>query len=263
MESMNINGAEDKRSVLPPKNARKDFLTRLKGIWQSVRIKFATKYLKILLLIILPMLFVYLFLFTLTPLAENAVIKNTLVEFRPDTAVYAGKQAADAYLKKIQRETENIERKMKRLLPGRSYLIINTIENKIFLYSQDKMIHEGVCSTGSYILLKAGADQQWIFQTPKGMFSIKGKISSPVWRKPDWAFIEEGLPVPPANSHLRFEAGVLGDYALSLGDGYLIHGTLYQRFLGLPVTHGCVRLGDEDLEKVYKSLHIGSKVYIF
>ena len=40
----------------------------------------------------------------------------------------------------------------------------------------------------------------------------------------------------------------LGDYALALGDGYLIHGTIYKRFLGMPVTHGCVRLNDEDLE---------------
>jgi lipoprotein-anchoring transpeptidase ErfK/SrfK len=56
---------------------------------------------------------------------------------------------------------------------------------------------------------------------------------------------------------------VLGDYAMSLGDGYLMHGTLYKRFLGMPVTHGCVRLNDEDLEAIYNTLNIGSKVYIF
>jgi len=66
-----------------------------------------------------------------------------------------------------------------------------------------------------------------------------------------------------ANHFTRFEYGVLGDYALSLGDGYLIHGTLYQRFLGLPVTHGCIRLNDENLELVYRSLQVGSKVYIY
>lgn len=263
MENMNDNPSVDKMSPLSLREIRNWLQMKLKQISQSAGFKIAGKYFKILLIILVSLVFIYLFIFTLTPMAQNAVIKNSLVEFQPDSAYYAGKRPADAYLKKIQQETENSERKMKRLLPGRDYLIINTIENKIFLYSRDKLIHEGVCSTGSYILLKAGADQQWIFQTPKGMFSIKGKITSPVWKKPDWAFIEEGLPVPSANSHLRFEAGVLGDYALSLGDGYLIHGTLYQRFLGLPVTHGCVRLGDEDLEKVYRAMHIGSKVYIF
>ena len=102
-----------------------------------------------------------------------------------------------------------------------------------------------------------------MFNTPKGEFRIQGKTTSPVWKKPDWAFVEEGLPVPPANHYSRFEYGVLGDYALGLGQGYLIHGTLYQRFLGLPVTHGCIRLNDENLALVYRSLQVGSKVYIY
>jgi hypothetical protein len=263
MENLKESQLEEKLKPSFTKEIMDWLLIKLIRISKTAGYRLAGKFLKVLLLILVSLVFIYLFIFTLTPITERTIFNNSLVDFHPDSGYYAGKKPADAYLKKIQQEMESSERKMKRLLPGRDYLIINTIENKIFLYSRNKLIHEGVCSTGSYILLKAGADQQWIFQTPKGMFSIKGKISSPVWRKPDWAFIEEGLPVPPANSHLRFEAGVLGDYALSLGDGYLIHGTLYQRFLGLPVTHGCVRLGDEDLEKVYRAMHIGSKVYIF
>ena len=69
--------------------------------------------------------------------------------------------------------------------------------------------------------------------------------------------------MPLKGSPDRYEYGTLGDYALSLGKGYLIHGTLYQRFLGLPVTHGCIRLGDEDLAEVYKNLNVGSKVFIY
>ena len=92
---------------------------------------------------------------------------------------------------------------------------------------------------------------------------MKGKITNPVWRRPDWAFIEEGLAVPSATHPSRYEYGVLGDYALSLGDGYLIHGTLYKRFLGMPVTHGCIRMNDEDLEATFKTLNVGSRVYIY
>jgi hypothetical protein len=84
-----------------------------------------------------------------------------------------------------------------------------------------------------------------------------------VWHKPDWAFIEEGLPVPPRGHSSRYEPNVLGEYALTLGDGYMIHGTLYQRLIGSPVTHGCVRILDEDLEVVYKTLPVGAKsVYL-
>ncbi len=103
----------------------------------------------------------------------------------------------------------------------------------------------------------------WIFQTPRGMLRVQNKLVNPIWRMPDWAFIEEGLPVPPPYAPERYEKNVLGDYALDLGHGYLIHGTLYQRFLGMPVTHGCVRLGDQELEIVYHTLDIGSKVYIY
>jgi len=71
------------------------------------------------------------------------------------------------------------------------------------------------------------------------------------------------LPIPSPNHYSRFEYGVLGDYALYLGEGYMLHGTLYKRFLGLAVTHGCVRLNDDDLEAIYKTMDIGSKVYIF
>jgi L,D-transpeptidase YbiS len=173
-------------------------------------------------------------------------------------------------LKKLQREAQRLEkrvgnlwRRFDLLTPRAPYLVVNTSENRIRVMAGNKLIHEGVCSTGSYVLLKAVDERQWVFFTPRGRFEILGKRVNPVWAKPDWAFIEEGLPVPPAGSPERFEAGVLGEYALELGDGYLIHGTLYKRMLGMPVTHGCVRLGDEDLRVVYRNLQIGSKVFIY
>ena len=164
---------------------------------------------------------------------------------------------------KISKEIARLDRKLVGKKPKSYYLVINSASNEFVLYKGNELIKKDLCSTGSYVLLKNGADQQWMFKTPKGEFRIQGKTTSPVWKKPDWAFVEEGLPVPSANHHTRFEYGVLGDYALSLGHGYLIHGTLYQRFLGLPVTHGCIRLNDANLELVYQSLQVGSKVYIY
>lgn len=163
----------------------------------------------------------------------------------------------------LTREIQRLSRKYDSFTSGQSYIVINTTDNRFFLYRNKKLIREGFCSSGSYTMLKTEGERKWIFKTPKGKYRILGKIASPVWRKPDWAFVEEGLPVPPADHPSRYEYGVLGDYALSIGDGYLIHGTLYKRFLGMPVTHGCVRLNDEDLEAVYKNLSVGSKVYIF
>lgn len=166
-------------------------------------------------------------------------------------------------IKEIQTKIANLEKKIAALEPTEPYLIINTTANTFVLRTKNKIIREGLCSTGSYTLLEADDGSRWIFKTPKGMFRIQGKVADPVWIKPDWAFIEEGLPVPPKNHPDRYEYGTLGDYALSLGKGYYIHGTLYQRYLGLPVTHGCVRMGDEDLKVVYQTLSVGSRVFIY
>lgn len=163
----------------------------------------------------------------------------------------------------LKRDVQRLSRKFNAYTSGLSYIVINTTDNRFLLYRNKKIIREGFCSSGSYTMLKTQGEKKWIFKTPKGKYLIHGKISSPVWRRPDWAFVEEGLPIPSANDPSRWEYGVLGDYALSIGDGYLIHGTLYKRFLGMPVTHGCIRLNDEDLEAIYNTLSVGSKVYIF
>jgi len=163
----------------------------------------------------------------------------------------------------LKRENQRLSSRYNRYTSGQSYLVINTTDNLFYLYRNKKLIREGHCSTGSYKMLMTQEGRSWIFKTPRGKFWIHGKTVNPSWRRPDWSFVEEGLPVPPENHYSRWEYGVLGDYALALGDGYLIHGTIYKRFLGMPVTHGCVRLNDDDLKVVFNTLNIGSKVYIF
>ena len=162
-----------------------------------------------------------------------------------------------------EKSIQKLNKKLAALIPWSPFLVVNTTENKFYLYRNRKLIRQGRCSTGSYILLENGEQQKWIFKTPRGEFRIQSKTTSPIWKKPDWAFIEEGMPVPSPNHSSRYEYGVLGEYSLSLGHGYLIHGTLYKRLLGLPVTHGCIRLNDEDLEVIYYTLNIGSRVYIY
>jgi hypothetical protein len=164
----------------------------------------------------------------------------------------------------LNRDIQRLSRKYNSYTSGQSYIVINTTDNLFYLYRNKKLVREGHCSTGSFKMLKTEEGRSWIFKTPKGKFTIQGKQTNPAWRRPDWAFVEEGLPVPERQDDpSRYEYGVLGDYALALGDGYLIHGTIYKRFLGMPVTHGCVRLNDEDLKAIFSTLSIGSKVYIF
>jgi len=163
---------------------------------------------------------------------------------------------------KVWKEIAALEKKIDKLTNQGPYLIVNTTENKFYLYAENKLIRTGPCSTGKNTQLIAGK-KEFRFKTPRGVHKVIRKKEHPVWAKPDWAFIEEGLPIPPPGDESRFDQYTLGDYKLEIGDGYMVHGTLYKRMIGMPVTHGCVRMLDDDIEAVFKTLPIGAKVIIY
>ncbi|MCK9412424.1 MAG: L,D-transpeptidase [Prolixibacteraceae bacterium] len=168
--------------------------------------------------------------------------------------------------KQIQNSKSNIaqlQSKLNDLMPEKPYILVNTTENRFVLRNSVDTIRTGMCSTGKDEILIYPNGTRKPFKTPKGLFTVQLKRKDPVWTKPDWAFIEEGLKPPSARSADRYDEATLGKYALNIGDGYMLHGTLYQRFLGLPVTHGCVRLGDADLEVIFNTLDKGAKVFIY
>jgi hypothetical protein len=82
---------------------------------------------------------------------------------------------------------------------------------------------------------------------------------------PPGEIIEVGgaIIVPPHGTPQRKFDKVLGKYRLNLGSGYGIHGTLYPDQLGRSVTHGCVRLGDADIEKLFAMANVGDQVLIY
>jgi L,D-transpeptidase ErfK/SrfK len=195
-------------------------------------------------------------------------IQEIVLHFKPKaelnaTAARIGLANLSSYQESLDKDIAGIKKKLSVFQPKGPYLVINTSANRFRLMNEDKLLREGMCSTGSYTILQADNNKQWIFKTPRGMFKILNKVKDPIWKKPDWAFVEEGMPIPSPNDPSRYDYGVLGDYSMILGDGYMIHGTLYKRFLGMPVTHGCVRMGDADLEEVFNTMQIGSKVYIY
>ncbi len=167
-------------------------------------------------------------------------------------------------IKKMNIVNKTLKRKLKNFMPRGKYVVIDSVHNRLFLRQGRKTILDAVCSAGSgAVLVDTPSGRKWIFDTPRGEFRILSKKENPVWKKPDWAFIEEGEPIPKDPSK-RIEYGVLGEYALYFSnDGYLIHGTLYERLLGRSITHGCIRLGSEDLRILYKATRIGTKIYIY
>lgn len=82
---------------------------------------------------------------------------------------------------------------------------------------------------------------------------------------PPGEVIEAGgaIVVPPFGTPQRKFDKVLGKYRLNLGSGYGIHGTMYPDQLGRSVTHGCVRLGDADIETLFGMSQVGDQVLIY
>jgi len=147
--------------------------------------------------------------------------------------------------------------------PHGMYIVIDSYRNRLNLYKGGELLRSAVCSTGTGIVLRDPRNgRTWVFDTPLGERVIERKQKNPVWAKPDWAFIEEGQ-LPPTDPNERFDGYSLGDYALYMGEGYIIHGTLFPSLLGRRVTHGCIRLGDEDLEFVYRNAPIGTRVFLY
>jgi lipoprotein-anchoring transpeptidase ErfK/SrfK len=69
--------------------------------------------------------------------------------------------------------------------------------------------------------------------------------------------------VPPTYTSQRRYEGVLGTHRLNLGDGYALHGTNRPETVGQAVSHGCVRLRNEDIARLYELVAVGTPVYIY
>jgi L,D-transpeptidase ErfK/SrfK len=161
---------------------------------------------------------------------------------------------------------QEAERILDKIRPKGVFIIVDRVQNRLLLREGDKVLLNAVVSAGAGSELDDPAGKRhWVFDTPVGRFYVKGKRENPVWTAPDWDYIESGEPIPKRYSE-RVQEGMLGEYALDLGGGppgYMIHGTLYTRLLGKNVSHGCIRVGRDDLRIVWKKVPVGASVFMY
>lgn len=179
-------------------------------------------------------------------------------------------------------ETERMKILLEALEETGSYLVIDTKSKRFQLRKGKMILREGPCAVGKGYT--TSGNRSWNFQTPTGERKIVSKTENPTWYRPAWHWQEKGKPVPKnfitfspkmpeaerkeayrIMSHdekelVRAVPGELGKFSLGLGDGYFIH---YGRGLGQAVSHGCVRVGADDLEVIYSILQIGDPVFIY
>ena len=163
----------------------------------------------------------------------------------------------------LEGKVQKLAERRNRVFPPGPAILVDTAANQIYMIQGSKVLVQDKCSTGSGLeLTDTSGNRSWTFETPRGYFRVLGKVSDPVWIRPDWAFIEEGEAIPKDRAS-REVPDVLGDYALAFGDGYFIHGTLYTRMLGSSVTHGCIRVDDESLKRIYQTAQHGTPIWIY
>ena len=174
-------------------------------------------------------------------------------------------QARQAPLSELQVEHRQLVQAIADKTPTTPYIVIDTQDNRLLLRRGDEILRQAVCATGSGRKLEGDKRwHSWTFATPKGRFAIARKVADPLWIRPTWDFIENAEEIPIfAEDRRRFRYGVLGEYALYFLKDFMIHGTLYEVNLGKSITHGCVRLGGEDLQYFYETVQIGWPVFIY
>ena len=109
--------------------------------------------------------------------------------------------------------------------------------------------------------------------TPGGVITVVG--SDVVIRSPDGRvspleatdgreIVAGGnILIPPFGTNQRKYKGVLGTHRLNIGDGYALHGTNNPESIGRSVSHGCVRLRNEDIAQLYEIVQVGTPVFIY
>ena len=216
--------------------------------------------LKLLLLGLLLVLFAALLILGLVLYGEHLAQQQPAAK----ASALAGKPAPTDP-DKLRKANDTLTKRLSALAakPDEAYVVVDSALNRVYWRQGGVVIREMIasCGTGN-VLEDPTSGRTWVFETPRGERKVLGKKVAPVWTKPDWAFIEEGEVIPKDGSG-RAEPGVMGDYAVAIGDGYYLHGTLYKRLLGRNVSHGCVRLGDDDIEFIHKTTKIGTRVILF
>jgi hypothetical protein len=86
--------------------------------------------------------------------------------------------------------------------------------------------------------------------TPVGEFRVEDKLENPTYYGPDGVVAADDPQNP------------LGEFWMSIGGGYGIHGTIDEATIGRAESRGCLRLKNQDIADLYDLLVVGSPVVI-
>lgn len=146
---------------------------------------------------------------------------------------------------------------------GRNYVLLDLKHNVVLIKNGSATLYAFPCATGKGFGILSATGKGYKFNTPIGKHTIKNKNVDPIWVRPNWYWLEQGREVPEGITGTeRSMEGHLGKYSIGIGDGIYFHG-----YAGIvkpgKITHGCIRLNQDDLEIFFNMVEVGTEVYIF
>ena len=151
----------------------------------------------------------------------------------------------------------------RRILPPGPHegIVVNLPEHRIYYFPKVKKGQK------PYVVTYPVSIGKMDWTTPLGETYITEKIKNPVWNPPASVRAEHlanGDPLPPGPVKSGPD-NPLGLFAMRLavkpGD-YLIHGTNNPLAVGMPITHGCIRMYPEDVEALFPTVPMHTHVYL-
>jgi L,D-transpeptidase ErfK/SrfK len=100
----------------------------------------------------------------------------------------------------------------------------------------------------------AVAQKGW--DTPRGGFRVLQKVTYPAWIHPI-----TGETFPPGHRKNPLGSRWIG-FAKAQKLQFGFHGTNQEELIGQEVSHGCLRMRNEDVEALYSQIEVGAPVEV-
>lgn len=123
-------------------------------------------------------------------------------------------------------------------------IVVRLSTRKIDVYRQGEVIKQYLVAIGQ---------SEW--KTPEGTFSVIQKSEYPTWQHPiTGEIVPTGKDNPLGSRWIGF---------LSSKDGEIgFHGTNEESLIGEAISHGCIRMLNEDIEDLYTYVDVGTTVTV-
>lgn len=134
---------------------------------------------------------------------------------------------------------------LKKAIASISYrIIVDLSDAKVYTYWGDQVIASYPVAVG-----------QPGWETPIGTFKVQKKLLNPVWQQPITGDLIRTGPDNPLGSRW---IGFWSDGRHHIG----FHGTNKEQLVGQPVSHGCLRMRNSDIQALYEQVALGTPIVV-